>query len=132
MINNVEVINQLVVYNDHNPVTTALVTLQEDLVRSMIEREAIKDERGLLKSLEATLRSYEKVYKESIPSQWIPTYFAIIEKPFSEEDGLVNSTMKLVRYKVIEAYRGRIDQMYESEQLNQRKNLEALKELFFS
>ena len=132
MINNVEVINQLVVYNDHNPVTTALVTLQEDLVRSMIEREAIKDERGLLKSLEATLRSYEKVAKESIPSQWIPTYFAIIEKPFSEEDGLVNSTMKLVRYKIIEAYRGRIDQMYESEQINERKNLEALKELFFS
>ncbi len=132
MINNVEVINQLVVYNDHNPVTTALVTLQEDLVRTMIEREGIRDEKGLLKSLEATLRSYEKVAKESIPNQWIPAHFAIIDKPFSEEDGLVNSTMKLVRYKVIETYRGRIDQMYESDQINERKNLEVLKELFFS
>jgi long-chain acyl-CoA synthetase len=131
MINNVEVINQLVVYNDHNPVTTALVTLQEELVKTMIEREGIRDEKGLLKSLEAVLRSYEKVAKESIPNQWIPAHFAIIEKPFSEEDGLVNSTMKLVRYKVIEAYRGRIDQMYESDQINERKNLEVLKELFF-
>ncbi len=40
--------------------------------------------------------------------------------------------MKLVRYKVIEAYRGRIDQMYESDQINERKNLEVLKELFFA
>jgi long-chain acyl-CoA synthetase len=132
MINNVEIINQLVVYNDHNPVTTALVTLQEELVRTIIEREGIRDEKGLLKSLEAVLRSYEKVAKESIPNQWIPAHFAIIGKPFSEEDGLVNSTMKLVRYKVIETYRGRIDQMYESDQINERKNLEVLKELFFS
>ena len=40
--------------------------------------------------------------------------------------------MKLVRYKTIEFYKKRIDEMYESEQLNEQRNLEVVKELFFS
>lgn len=55
--------------------------------------------------------------------------FAIIVKPFSEDDKLVNSTMKLVRYKVIEFYSQRIAQIYEEE--NDSRNIEAIRELFF-
>ncbi|MFA7371578.1 MAG: AMP-binding protein [Sphaerochaetaceae bacterium] len=132
IINNVDIINQLVVYNDHKPITVALVTLHEDLIKSIIEREGLKDEKELLKSLEATLRSYEEFAKESIPSQWIPSRFALIPKAFSEADGLVNSTMKLVRYKIAEAYKERLEQIYESEELNEQLNREALKGVFFS
>jgi hypothetical protein len=40
--------------------------------------------------------------------------------------------MKLVRYKVFEFYKTRIDELYESEQLNEQRNLEVVKQLFFS
>jgi hypothetical protein len=40
--------------------------------------------------------------------------------------------MKLVRYKTIEFYQARIDEMYASDEMNTQRNLEAVKELFFS
>ncbi len=43
---------------------------------------------------------------------------------------LVNSTMKLVRYKVIEFYSKRIKAMYEDLNVKNRRNLAAMKELF--
>ncbi|MFA7671732.1 MAG: AMP-binding protein, partial [Sphaerochaetaceae bacterium] len=132
MFNNVDTINQLVVYNDHNPITTALVTLQHEVVKQLIEDKKITNAEDALTFIIENLKSYEPEAKNLIPDQWIPARFALIAKPFSEEDGLVNSTMKLVRYKVIEAYKERINQMYESNELNNQLNLEVIKELFFS
>lgn len=132
MYNNVDIINQLVVYNDHNPVTTALVTLQEDIVKQLLQENKIDNAEDALAFIIETLKTYEAEAKNIIPSQWLAATFALIEKPFSEEDGLVNSTMKLVRYKVIETYKERIDQMYESDELNNKLNLEVVKKLFFS
>lgn len=132
MYNDTDILNQLVVYNDHKPTTSAVVTLQEDAVKRLIAQEQLKTPEAVLRRVLDALRAFEPNAMKSIPSQWIPSRYAIIAKPFSEADGLVNSTMKLVRYKVIEYYKERIDQMYESEQLNEQKNLEVIKQLFFS
>ncbi|WP_422478489.1 AMP-dependent synthetase/ligase [Pleomorphochaeta sp. DL1XJH-081] len=132
MINHTEVLNQLVVYNDHRAFTSALVTLQEDVVRRLIADEQLDTPEAVLRRLNDVVRSYEPIAASSIPSQWIPGRFAFIAEAFSEADGLVNSTMKLVRYKVFEFYKTRIDELYESEQLNEQRNLEVVKQLFFS
>lgn len=130
MINNLEILNQLMVYNDHQVITTALVTLQEDVAARLIEEKGCKDPESALDAIIEDLRSYEK-HATSIPNTWIPSRFAIIEKPFSEADGLVNSTMKLVRYKAFEFYKERIDVMYAGERENREANLSVIKELFF-
>jgi len=132
MVNNTDILNQLLVYNDHKAFTTALVTLQEDYVRKMIKDHNLKTPEEVLKAAITALRVYEPIAGKSIPEQWIPSRFSIIARPFSEADGLVNSTMKLVRYKAIEFYQKRIDEMYESEELNEKRNLEAIKQQFFS
>ncbi len=129
MMNNSTVINQLLVYNEQSPSTSALVTLQEEVVRKLIEEKALKTPEEVYQEVLAQLTGYEKMAKGIIPSQWIPSRFAIIVKPFSEDDKLVNSTMKLVRYKVIEFYSQRIAQIYEEE--NDSRNIEAVRELFF-
>ncbi|MDY0372122.1 MAG: AMP-binding protein [Sphaerochaetaceae bacterium] len=131
MVNNIDILNQVVVYNDHKVTTSALVTLQEDQVKNILKEEQIKTPEAALRRILEVLQAYEPVAAKSIPSQWIPARFALIAKPFSEADGLVNSTMKLVRYKTIEFYQSRIDEMYESDQLNTQRNLEVVKELFF-
>jgi len=132
MLNHTEIINQLVVYNDHRATTTALVTLQEDLVKRMISDEHLSTPEAVLKRIYETLKTYEPVAIKSIPSQWIPSRFMVIEEPFSEADGLVNSTMKLVRYKVIERYQNRINQMYDDEMAHEAENLAVIQRLFFS
>jgi long-chain acyl-CoA synthetase len=63
---------------------------------------------------------------------WQPSRFALIEKPFSEADGLVNSTMKLVRYKTIEFYKERINLLYAGDDENREANLKVVTSLFFS
>lgn len=130
MVNNLPILNQLMVYNDHQVITTALVTLQEDVASKIIEEKGCKDAESALKALEENLRSYEK-FATAIPNVWLPARFAIIEKAFSEADGLVNSTMKLVRYKTVEYYKERIEVMYAGEAENREANLKAVKELFF-
>lgn len=47
-----------------------------------------------------------------VPAQWRPASFAIIPQPFEENDGLVNSTLKLVRHNIREFYRFRLDEIY--------------------
>lgn len=130
MINNVPLLNQLMVYNDHKPITTALVTLQEDVVGRMLEEKGCKNAEEALEAVLAELRIYEP-QAAAIPKMWLPSRFAMIEKPFSEADGLVNSTMKLVRYKTAEFYKDRIAQLYESEEVNKLANIEVIRHLFF-
>ncbi len=130
MINNTPVINQLLVYNDQKPFTSALVTLQEDQITKLIAEKQLKSPEDTYAEILSLLRAYEEKAKGVIPSQWIPSRFALIAKPFSEDDKLVNSTMKLVRYKVIEFYAERIAQIYTDE--NDEKNIEVVKELFFT
>ena len=65
-------------------------------------------------------------------SAWIPATFQILPASFGEKDGTVNSTMKIVRFKVSQVYKDRIDYSYTREgsvTMNAR-NLEALKLLF--
>ncbi|HKM08516.1 MAG TPA: AMP-binding protein, partial [Sphaerochaeta sp.] len=130
MVNNLPILNQLMVYNDHEVITTALVTLQEDVAAKLIQEKGCKDPEAALIAIEDSLRSYEK-HATSIPNVWLPVRFAIIEKPFSEADGLVNSTMKLVRYKTVEFYKERINAMYEGDSENREENLKTIKTLFF-
>ena len=130
MVNNLPILNQLMVYNDHEVITTALVTLQEDVAAKLIQEKGCKDPEAALVAIEDNLKSYEK-HATSIPNVWLPVRFAIIEKPFSEADGLVNSTMKLVRYKTVEFYKERINAMYEGDSENRKENLKTIKTLFF-
>jgi long-chain acyl-CoA synthetase len=130
MVNNLDILNQVMVYNDHEVITTALVTLQDDVVKRIIEEKGCKTAEAALSAIEEALRSYEQ-FATSIPNIWIPARFALIEKPFSEADGLVNSTMKLVRYKTVEFYKDRIGALYAGETENREENLKVVKELYF-
>ena len=131
MVNNVASINQLMVYNDHKAITTALVTLQEDVIKRMIKEKGLSTPEEALDAIIADLKSYER-HASAIPPMWQPSRFALIEKPFSEADGLVNSTMKLVRYKTVEFYRDRIELLYAGDAENREANLKVVTNLFFN
>jgi long-chain acyl-CoA synthetase len=133
IINQSQLINQLLVYNDHKVFTSALITLNVDKVRERIEQEGIeKDEASLIKLIEEDLYRFKEITPGLVPQQWIPSCFEIIEKEFSEEDKLVNSTIKIVRYKVFERYADRIEAMYEDKDNLNPRNRGAVKNLFLS
>jgi long-chain acyl-CoA synthetase len=104
--------------------------LQDDLVKQLIADKNCKTPEEALSAITEKLKSYEPL-ATGVNNIWIPHKFAIIEKPFGEDDGLVNSTMKLVRYKTIEFYKERIDAMYIDNEKNTLLNLETIKIKYF-
>ena len=62
------------------------------------------------------------------PERWLPSSFAVLPEPFSEQNGMINSTMKMVRGKIEKAYSDRIDYLYTSEgkKFTNEKNIESI------
>jgi len=130
VINHAEFISQVMVYNDHKVFTGALITLQKDRFEAALKEKDITAAEEALKLVENDLLHFRNTEPGRIPQQWIPAAFEIIPKDFSEEDGLVNSTLKLVRHKVTDTYQERIKAMYEDRDSANSRNLEALRQLF--
>lgn len=121
-------IDQCVLYNNQSPYTTALI------VPNAAELKKVKADPGQAALLiEKALNEYRSGGKHDglFPHRWIPSAFAVIEEPFSEQNGLVNSTMKIVKHKVYETYAARIDSLYtpEGKQATSVENLEVLRKL---
>ena len=129
VLNNCDLVNQIMVYNDHKNFTTALITLNEENVKNFIKEKRLSTPEDTLKALHESIYSFKNVIEDTIPSQWIPATMEIIPKAFSEEDKLINSTMKLVRYKVTEFYQTRIDEMYRDNDFFNGRNTSYVKNL---
>jgi len=118
-------IDQIVLYNNQCPYTTALI-----VVNPVELKKHTSDPAKAAQLIEKEIAEYLKGGKNDgmFPYRWIPSGFAIIEEPFSEKNGMVNSTMKIVKHKVYSAYAARIEELYtpEGKKATSSSNLEAL------
>jgi long-chain acyl-CoA synthetase len=134
IVNTSDLIDQALVYNDHSPYTGALITLDEEKVRAFIEERSITDSGELLDALRESLYSFQSdpAYTRKFPSQWIPSTFQVLEEHFTEENRMVNSSMKVVRYKVFEHFADRLETMYADDGQDHRneRNRQAVRSLF--
>ena len=62
------------------------------------------------------------------PQRWMPASIAVLAEPFTEENHMVNSTMKIVRGKITEHYKNRIEYLYkpESKDICNEHNMDAV------
>lgn len=127
-------IDQLLVHNNQNPYTTALVVPNREALRNALpgltgrtRAEAAAD------LLEAEIDKYRTGggYGNEFPDRWLPAALAIIDEPFTEQNGLVNSTLKIIRHKVEERFRDRLENLYTSEgkAIRNEKNIRTLEKL---
>ena len=121
-------INQCVLHNNQSPYTTALLTINSEALK---QRTSDPAEAATIVANE--LAQYLKGGSNDglFPYRWIPTAFAVIEEPFSEQNGLVNSTMKIVKHKVYERYAHEIEMLHtaEGKRPDSQSNLEVLERL---
>lgn len=84
----------------------------------------------MLKKIQEEIDSYKKggSHEGMFPERWLPAAVAVLPEPFTEQNGLVNSTMKIVRGKVEKHYADRIEYAYTAEGKNllNEKNIESL------
>lgn len=123
--NSAELISQVMVYNDMRKYTTAIVTLDSAKVTKYVEKHHIADGEVLLKAIIQDFYQFKNSseYRNKIPERWIPSTFQIAPELFSEQNHMINTTMKMVRHKIQEVYHDKIELMYTPEGSNAVNNL---------
>jgi len=112
--NSAELIHQVMVYNDMNKNTSAIITLHKEKVKAFAKKNGFKKEEEILQALKKDMYSFKELheFKGQFPEKWIPTSFQIVSEEFSDKNQMMNSTLKMVRHKIQEVYQDRIDFMY--------------------
>ena len=117
-------IDQLILYNNQNPYTVALIVPNKEQLKKMLPQgETLQTAVGKEKAVEIIQSQIARFKKggdlaDMFPDRWLPATFAVLPEPFTEQNGMVNSTMKIVRGKVEKAYADRLEQLYTPEGKN--------------
>ena len=123
LTDNSRFIEQVILYNNQNPYTSALIVPNKEALKQYVLHkkpqlswnETAAKELALDK-LQREINEYRKggKYDGMFPERWLPAAVAVIAEAFTEQNGLINSTMKLMRGKVEERYADRIEGLYSS------------------
>ncbi len=124
--------NSIMAWNEQRKYTIALVTLDEDKVRKLAAaRRAVSPAEILALLKEEFFRFKTDSKAKKVQPAWIPATFMIVPGQFSDKDGTVNSTMKLVRHRVGAVHKDLIEYAYTAEgsQVENERNLEVVEAL---
>jgi long-chain acyl-CoA synthetase len=133
-----EYIDQCMLYNNQNPYTVCLLVPNKEALKSHLAQKHLEPvseaaNRECLQVLEKELQQYKGHghYRNMFPQRWLPAAVGILSEGFTEENQMMNSTLKMVRGKITEKYRYRIDFLYTSDgkDFYCKPNLEAMKEM---
>jgi long-chain acyl-CoA synthetase len=120
-------IEQMMLHNNQDPYTVAfIVPDKEQLKRYVKETNPNLDwdsqeakELALLK-IQDLINQYKTggIYAGEYPDRWLPAAIAVLPEPFTEQNQLLNSSLKMVRSKIEAHYKDRLEYLYKSEGKN--------------
>ena len=129
-------IDQVIVYNNQCPYTIALVVGSKDALNRRLDEEQLSGDARYVRAAEILGGEVAKyrtggIYGDEFPDRWVPAVVALADEAFTEQNGLVNSTMKVVRNKVEKHFGEAIAYAYtpEGKSISNERNLAALKKL---
>jgi long-chain acyl-CoA synthetase len=131
-------IDQCMLYNNQKPYTVALIVPNQHALKIYLEErdftaDSEEGKRSVLTLIENELNEYRTngKYGNMFPQRWLPVSIGILEEGFSEDNGLMNSTMKIVRGKIMEKYQGLIDYLYtpDGKVVNNERNIEEVEKM---
>ncbi len=127
-----DTIDQVMLYNNQSAYTSALIVPnREALKRRGCDLSTEEGCRMALQEIQRDIMRFRKGGDQQglFPERWLPATFAVLKEPFTEQNQMINSTMKMVRGKIEKAYAQRLDYIYTSEgkAIDNPQNLEALK-----
>jgi len=137
LADNSKYIDQVLLYNNQNAYTTALIVPNKEALKRYVHTnkfqldwDSLEAKELALNKLQLEINEYKKggKFEGMFPERWLPSAVAVIGEPFTEQNGLVNSTMKIVRGKVEERYAQRIERLYTTgaKTIENKENIEAL------
>ena len=131
-------IDYCILYNNQSPYTAGLIVPNKMALREYIEKQDVESDsmdayRVMLKKIQSELMAYRVGGKHAhlFPERWLPAVVAVLPEALNEQNGMINSTMKVVRAKVYDRFKEEIDYLYtpEGKEITNKRNLQNLKQL---
>ena len=111
-------IDQVVLHNNQDPYTTVIVVPNKEALKEYVKSsnpgidiDSREAKELMLKKIQDEVNSYRKGGSRAgmFPERWLPAAIIVADEPFTEQNHMVNSTMKIVRGKVEKHYADRIE-----------------------
>jgi len=135
-IGQIDYISQCMLYNNQNPYTVLLAVPDKAQILNHLKRKGLDPETDAgiheaIRCIGHELNHYRKHghYGNMFPHRWLPAAIGILPAGFTEDNHMMNSTMKMVRGKITENYKQLIDFLYTSDgkDLYHKKNMENMR-----
>ena len=127
-------IEQVILHNNQDPYTMVLIVPNKDALKEHVKNLGLdpateEGKKAMLQKIQDEVNEYRNgKFAGMFPEQWLPKAIAVLPEAFTEQNHMVNSTMKIVRGKVEEYYADRIEYAYtpEGKELMNEKNIASL------
>ena len=129
-------IDQCMLYNNQNVWTSGMIVPNMGAIKRELERRGIQagTDQSLIEALKI-IQNEVDAYKpggkfdKSFPERWIPATIAVLPEAFTEQNQLLNSTMKMVRGKITEHFKEELEFLYTpgAKNIQNKMNLEAVR-----
>lgn len=130
-------VEQVVLHNNQDPYTIVMLVPNKEALKEYVKSvnpsldlAGTEAKTMMLEKIQAEVNSYRKggVNYGIFPDRWLPGAIVVLPEPFTLQNEMMNSTMKIVRGKVEKAYADRIAYAYtpEGKQLLNAQNLASV------
>jgi len=136
MVDQSPFLDQVMLYNNQNPYTVGMVVPHMNAITHELGKKGMKSgspgfEEAVLKLIQQEVDAYKKggKFDGMFPERWLPTAVALLPEAFTETNGLINSTMKMVRGKITKYFSEELEYLYKPEAKNiiNQRNIEAVR-----
>ncbi|MBQ3606726.1 MAG: AMP-binding protein [Bacteroidales bacterium] len=118
-------IDGAILHNSQDPYTIALITPNKDALKAYVKGLGLDPETKeakvkMLELLQEEVNMYRKGGRlaGAFPERWLPAAVCVLPEPWTEQNHFLNSSMKVVRGRVEEAYKAHMDFAYTPEGKN--------------
>jgi long-chain acyl-CoA synthetase len=125
MVDQSPYIEQCMLYNNQNHYTTGMIVPAIAAINRELDKRGIKpgtDEgnRATIDIIHQELDAYKHggKFAGQFPERWLPAHWVILPESFNEQNHLMNSTMKIVRGKIVEYFANELKFLYTPEAKN--------------
>ncbi len=114
-------IEQMMLHNNQDPYTIALIVPNKETLKAFakeqnpdIDLRSNEAKDLMLNKIQEIVNSFKTggVYAGEFPERWLPAAIGVLPEAFTEQNQLLNSTMKMVRGKIEERYKDLITFLY--------------------
>ena len=118
-------IDGALLHNSQDPYTIALITPNKEALKAYAKEQGLDPETKeakvkMLELLQEEVNMYRKGGRAfgAFPERWLPAAVCVLPEPWTEQNHFLNSSMKVVRGRVEEAYKANMDYAYTPEGKN--------------